>query len=161
MEANLLLKKKKLINRVTNHYKHCQHEVLHSSIAWRVRPQITLPLNSYACFNKKSVKWTFEGDGVPSSSVFILGGTEYIAIKFSNAKGLVVESWGKRPLGRPWRMWEDIFEVHLKEMDEMVWTDRIWLQTETSGSLLWPQQHAFEFHKIRKICRVTEEGLTS
>jgi hypothetical protein len=27
---------------------------------------------------------------------------------------------GKRPLGIPWLRWEDIFKVHLKEMDQMV-----------------------------------------
>jgi hypothetical protein len=43
----------------------------------------------------------------------------------------------------------------------MMRNDCIWLKTETSGSLLWPQQYALEFHKIREICRVTEDGLTS
>jgi hypothetical protein len=82
------------MKRVANHYKHCQHEVLHNSIAWRLLPQIKLPLNFYACFNKKSVKRTFKEDGMPSSSVFTLGGTEHIPIKFSNAityKGFMVE----------------------------------------------------------------------
>ena len=61
----------------------------------QIRILLKLPLNSYACFNMKSVKRTFEEDGVPSSTGFILGGTEYIPIKFSNAityRGLVVES---------------------------------------------------------------------
>jgi hypothetical protein len=42
---------------------------------------------------------------------------------------------GKRPLGRPWRRWEDIKMVFTK-WDEGAWSGLIWLRTPTSSGHL-------------------------
>ena len=34
---------------------------------------------------------------------------------------------GKKPLGRPRRIWENIIKTHLKKWDEKTWTELFWL----------------------------------
>jgi hypothetical protein len=48
---------------------------------------------------------------------------------------LVGKPEGKRPVGRPRRMWEDNIKMDLR-WDGVVWTGLIWLKTGTSGGLL-------------------------
>jgi hypothetical protein len=45
---------------------------------------------------------------------------------------LVGKPEGKRPLGRPRRMWVDNIKIDLR----VVWTGSIWLRIGTSGGLL-------------------------
>jgi hypothetical protein len=48
---------------------------------------------------------------------------------------LVGKPEGKRPLGRPRRMWVDNIKMNLRE-DEMEWIGWIWLRIGTSGRAL-------------------------
>jgi hypothetical protein len=48
---------------------------------------------------------------------------------------LVGEPEGKRPLGKPRRMWVDNVKMDLRQ-DGIVWTGSIWLRMGTSGGLL-------------------------
>jgi hypothetical protein len=48
-------------------------------------------------------------------------------------KVLVGKPKGKRPLGRPWRRWEDNIRMDLQEMGCGVWTGLSWLRIETGG----------------------------
>jgi hypothetical protein len=43
---------------------------------------------------------------------------------------------GKKLLGRPRHRWEDNIKITLRKVRLMVWTEFIWLRTETSGRLL-------------------------
>jgi hypothetical protein len=50
---------------------------------------------------------------------------------------LVVRPEGRRPLGRPWRRWEDNIKMDLKEVGwGGAWTGLIWLRIGTGGGLL-------------------------
>jgi hypothetical protein len=52
-------------------------------------------------------------------------------------KVLVRKSEGKkRPLGRHGHRLEDTIKIDLKEIGLEVWTELIWLRTETGGRLL-------------------------
>jgi hypothetical protein len=51
-------------------------------------------------------------------------------------KVLVGKPEGKRPLGRPRRMWKDEIRMDLREIDFGVWIGFDWLRTETGGGLL-------------------------
>jgi hypothetical protein len=43
---------------------------------------------------------------------------------------------GRRPLGRPWRRWEDNIKMDLQEVGRGAWTGLIWLRIGTGGGLL-------------------------
>jgi hypothetical protein len=43
---------------------------------------------------------------------------------------------GKRPLGRPWHIWEDNNKMALQEVRWGAWTGLIWLRIGTGGGLL-------------------------
>jgi hypothetical protein len=43
---------------------------------------------------------------------------------------------GKRPLGRPRRMWVDNIRMDFKRWDGVMWTGLVWLRTGTGGELL-------------------------
>jgi hypothetical protein len=49
---------------------------------------------------------------------------------------LVGKPEGKRPLGRPWRRWEDNIRMDLQELDVVVWTGLGWLMIKTGGEHL-------------------------
>jgi hypothetical protein len=51
---------------------------------------------------------------------------------------LVGKPEGKRPLGRPWRRWEDGVRMDLREigLGVEVWIGFDWLRTGTGGGLL-------------------------
>jgi hypothetical protein len=49
---------------------------------------------------------------------------------------LVGKPEGKRPLGRPRRMWWIIFVLILKRWDGVMWTRLVWLRIGTGGELL-------------------------
>jgi hypothetical protein len=51
-------------------------------------------------------------------------------------KVLVGEPEGKRPLGRPRRIWEDGVRMDLREIGLGVWLGFDWLRTGTGGGLL-------------------------
>jgi hypothetical protein len=51
-------------------------------------------------------------------------------------KLLVVTPEGKKPLGRPRRMWEDNIKMNLQEVGLGLWTGLIWLRIQTGGWLL-------------------------
>jgi hypothetical protein len=51
-------------------------------------------------------------------------------------KVLVGKPKGKRPLGRPRRMWEDRVRMDLRETGLGVWIGFDWLRTGTGGGLL-------------------------
>jgi hypothetical protein len=51
-------------------------------------------------------------------------------------KVLVGKPEGKRPLGRPRRMWEDGIRMDLSEIGLGVWIGFDWLRTGTGGGLL-------------------------
>jgi hypothetical protein len=40
---------------------------------------------------------------------------------------------GKRPLGRPWRRWEDNIKMDLQKVGCGVWTELSWLRIETGS----------------------------
>jgi hypothetical protein len=44
--------------------------------------------------------------------------------------------WGRRPLGRPRRRWEDNIKMDLHEVGWGAWTGLIWLGIGTGGGLL-------------------------
>jgi hypothetical protein len=48
---------------------------------------------------------------------------------------LVGKPEGKRPLGRPWRRWEDM-KVVFRKWDEGAWSVLIWLRIGTGGGHL-------------------------
>jgi hypothetical protein len=43
---------------------------------------------------------------------------------------------GKRPLGRPWRRWEDGIRMDLREIGWGVWIGLHWLMIRAGGELL-------------------------
>jgi hypothetical protein len=49
---------------------------------------------------------------------------------------LVRKPEGKRPLGRPRRMWEDNIRMDLRGIGRVVWSGLIWLRIVNSGELL-------------------------
>jgi hypothetical protein len=49
---------------------------------------------------------------------------------------LVGRPEGKRPLGRPGRIWEDNTNIVFKRWDGRTWTGSIWLRIETGGGIL-------------------------
>jgi hypothetical protein len=49
---------------------------------------------------------------------------------------LVGKPAGNRQLGRPRRRWMDNIKIYLREIGWDVWTESIWLRTETSVWLL-------------------------
>jgi hypothetical protein len=49
---------------------------------------------------------------------------------------LVGKPEGKRPLGRPSRIWEDNIKLNLQEPGWREWTVLIWLRIGTGGGLL-------------------------
>jgi hypothetical protein len=49
---------------------------------------------------------------------------------------LVGKPGGKRPLGRPWRRWEDGIKMDLREIVWGVWSGFTWLRIGTVGGLL-------------------------
>jgi hypothetical protein len=51
---------------------------------------------------------------------------------------LMVRPEGKRPLGRPWRRWEDNIKMDLREVGwgGGAWTGLIWLRIGTGCGLL-------------------------
>jgi hypothetical protein len=49
---------------------------------------------------------------------------------------LVGKPEGKRPLGRPWRRWEDGIKMGLTEIVGGVWSGFTWLRIGTVGGLL-------------------------
>ena len=53
--------------------------------------------------------------------------------RMGNSRGLygvlVGKPKGKRPLGRPWRRWEDNIKMDLQEVGWVVWTGLIWHRT--------------------------------
>ena len=51
-------------------------------------------------------------------------------------KLLVGTPEGKKPLGRPRRMWEDNIKMNLQEVGLGLWTGLIWLRIQTGGWLL-------------------------
>jgi hypothetical protein len=55
-------------------------------------------------------------------------------------KILVGKSEGKRPLGRPWRRWEDNIRVNVSKRVGRLWTGFIWLRTGTKDGLLWTRK---------------------
>jgi len=50
---------------------------------------------------------------------------------------LVGKPEGKRPLGMPFRRWEDNIEMDLKEVGCGAWTGSSWLRIGTGGEHLW------------------------
>jgi hypothetical protein len=46
------------------------------------------------------------------------------------------ETWGKEPLGRPRRRWEDSIKMDLQEVGWGTLTGLIWLRIGTGGGLL-------------------------
>jgi hypothetical protein len=48
---------------------------------------------------------------------------------------LVARSEERRPLGRPWRMWENNIKMDLQEVGWGAWTGLIWLRIGTGGGL--------------------------
>jgi hypothetical protein len=58
-----------------------------------------------------------------------------MAEKMKAYRILMGKTEGKRPLGRPRRMWEDNIRSDLR-LDGVIWTGLIWLRIETSGGLL-------------------------
>jgi len=51
-------------------------------------------------------------------------------------RGLVGKPEGKRPLGRPRRIWEDNIKMDLQEVGCGVWIGSGWLRIETGGGYL-------------------------
>jgi hypothetical protein len=49
---------------------------------------------------------------------------------------LVVKPEAMRPLGRPWRRWEDNMKMSLQEVGWWAWTGLVWLRIGTGGGLL-------------------------
>ena len=49
---------------------------------------------------------------------------------------LVGRPEGKRPLGRPWRRWEDNIKMDIQEVGCGAWTGSIWLRIGTGGGHL-------------------------
>jgi hypothetical protein len=46
---------------------------------------------------------------------------------------ILVRPDGKRPLGRPWRRWEDNIKTDLQDVGCVAWTGLIWLRIRTGG----------------------------
>jgi hypothetical protein len=49
---------------------------------------------------------------------------------------LVGRPEGRRPLGRPWRRWEDNIKMDLQDVGWGAWTGLIWLRIGTGGGVL-------------------------
>jgi hypothetical protein len=49
---------------------------------------------------------------------------------------ILVRPDGKRPLGRPWRRWEENIKTDLQDVRCVAWTGLIWLRIRTGGRLL-------------------------
>jgi hypothetical protein len=54
----------------------------------------------------------------------------------SACRVLVRKPYGKTPLGRPRRRWEDDIKMDLREVGWGIWTGSIWLRIGTGGGLL-------------------------
>jgi len=52
-------------------------------------------------------------------------------------QGFGGETWGKGPLGRSRRIWEDNIKINLQEVDVGALTGLIWLRVGTGGGHLW------------------------
>ena len=51
-------------------------------------------------------------------------------------QGFGGENYGKRPLGRPTRIWEDNTEINIHKVGSGTWNGLIWLRTGIGGVLL-------------------------
>ena len=76
-------------------------------------------------------------------------------------QGFGGEIWGKTPLGRPTRKWEDNIKMDPQGVVCGAWTGSDWLRIEKSGGLLWVRWWTFGFHKMRWISWVAEDLLAS
>jgi len=50
---------------------------------------------------------------------------------------LVGKPDGKRPIGRPWRRWEDNITLDLREVGCWAWTGSSWLRIGTGFHKIW------------------------
>jgi hypothetical protein len=51
-------------------------------------------------------------------------------------RALVGKPEGRRPLGRPRRIWEDNIKTDLQEVGSETWTEFIWVRIGAGGRLL-------------------------
>jgi hypothetical protein len=65
-------------------------------------------------------------------------------------RGLVGKPEGKRPLGKPWRRWDDNIKMDLQDVG--VWKRSSWLRTGAIRYLVYGTLKTSEWTKITKVC---------
>ena len=74
--------------------------------------------------------------GSKSTRIRRVGHVENMGERRGVYRVLVGRSDGKRPLGRPSRIWEDNTEINIHKVGSGTWNGLIWLRTGIGGVLL-------------------------